>query len=120
MISSQSRMVDSRWATMRQVQPRRRRLASTIALGLRVEGAGGLVEHEQLRVAGQGPGDLDALALPARQVAAALEDAGRVAAGEGADLVVDAGVPGGAHDVVDSGTVGSHRVRFSVTVASNR
>ena len=74
MISSQSRIVVSRWAMIRQVQPRRRRLSSTIRLGLRVERARGFVENQQARVAHQGPGDLQPLALAAGKIPPLLAD----------------------------------------------
>ena len=95
MISSQSRMVLSRWATIRQVQPRRRRLSSTALLGRRDPGrwwprpAPACVGCQRQR-----PGDLQPLALAAAEVAAALLDRAAVAAGAGDDVLVDAGVPG--------------------------
>ncbi len=46
MISSQSRIVVSRWAMIRQVQPRRRRLSSTI---LSVLGSSALVASSRIR-----------------------------------------------------------------------
>ena len=49
------------------------------ALALVVERAGRLVEDQDARIADQGAGDGDALALPARQAAAALADHGVVA-----------------------------------------
>ena len=77
MISSQSRIVLSRWAMIRQVQPRRRRWSSTIASVFGIQGAGGLVEDQQARIADQRPGDLQPLPLAAREVPGPLGD-GRV------------------------------------------
>ena len=57
---------------MMQVQPRRRRLSSMKDSVLRVERARGLVEDEDRGLADQGAGDLQALALAAGEVAAAL------------------------------------------------
>ena len=49
------------------------------ALGLGVEGAGRLVEHQHPRVAQQGAGDREALLLPAGEAVAARADHGVVA-----------------------------------------
>ena len=46
MISSQSRIVVSRWAMIRQVQPRRRRLSSTI---ISVLGSSALVASSRIK-----------------------------------------------------------------------
>ena len=52
------------------------------ALGLGVEGAGGLVEHQDRRVAQHGARDRDALLLAAGEAVAALADHGVVALGQ--------------------------------------
>ncbi|TKW51306.1 hypothetical protein CTA1_2384 [Colletotrichum tanaceti] len=65
------------------------------ALGLAVEGAGGLVEQQQRGPADEGAGDGDALLLAAREGDAGVADLGVVALGQGGDEVVDAGVAGG-------------------------
>jgi len=63
--------------------------------GGRVEGGGGLVEHQDRGVAGQGAGDGQALTLAAAEVAAILFDARVIATRPGHDVIVDRGVPGG-------------------------
>ncbi len=80
MISSQSRIVLRRCATIRQVQPRRRRLSS---IRCSVTGSSALVASSRIRIArlaDQGAGDLQPLALSAAEVAPALVDGGVVAA----------------------------------------
>ena len=62
-----------------------------IALALVVERAGRLVEDQDARIGDQRAGDGDALALAARQAAAALADDGVVALGQLEDEVVGAG-----------------------------
>ena len=74
MISSQSRIVLSRWATRMQVMPRRRTAVENLVLALGIQGGGRLVEHQNGRLADQRPRDLDALALAAVEIAAALLD----------------------------------------------
>ena len=54
--------------------PRRRTARQDRVLAHRIEGGGRLVEHQDGRLADQRPGDLDALALAAVEVAAALLD----------------------------------------------
>ena len=74
MISSQSRMVLSRWAMMRQVQPRRR---SARSIRSSVTGSRALVASSRMTMRGfdgEGPGDLQPLALAAAEVGAALGD----------------------------------------------
>ncbi len=68
------------------------------ALGLHVERARGLVEHEHRRVAQDGAGDRDPLALAAGEAEAALADDGVVALGQRRDRVVDLG---GARRLLD-------------------
>ena len=75
------------------------------ALGAGVEGAGGLVEEQDGRVAQDRPGDRDALLLAAGEPVAALADDGVVALGQRGDEVVDAR---GAGRVLDLG-VGRRR-----------
>ena len=58
-------------------------------LGLRVEGARGLVEDEDGRVAQDGAGDREALLLAAGEPVAALADHGVVAVGQRQEVVVD-------------------------------
>jgi PAS domain S-box-containing protein len=69
-------------------------------LGLRVEGRGGLVEHENLGPLGHRLGDGHALALPARELQAAFAHHGAVALGEPLDELVDAGGPADGADEV--------------------
>ena len=59
-------------------------------LGGRIERRRGVVEQQQPRVAGEGAGEGDALALPARQRDAALADDGVEAVGQVADEAVGA------------------------------
>ena len=61
-----------------------------LLLDLDVDGAGGVVEHQDRRVDEQGAGDGDALALAARQGVAALADDGVVALGQLPDELVGA------------------------------
>ncbi len=49
------------------------------AFGLVIQGAGGLVQDQDARVGDQRPGDGDALALAAGQIAALLPDQGVIA-----------------------------------------
>ena len=92
---SASRTVERRWATMIVVrpgaQPGERLLHGGLALG--VERAGRLVEQQDARVAQQGAGQRDALALPAREALAAGADPGREAFRQRGD---EAGGRGGA------------------------
>ncbi len=74
-----------------------------LLLHLDVDGAGGIVEHQDGRVDEQGPGDGDALALAPRQRVAALADHGVVALGQVADELVG---PGGSRRRLDFGEVG--------------
>src|SRR5205814_9926241 len=67
-------------------------------LGRRVEGAGRLVHHHDGGLADQGPRDLQALALPAAEVAAAFLDARLIAPFAGGDHLVDRGVTGRRDD----------------------
>ena len=99
MISSASRMVLSRWATIRQVHPRRRRLSS---IRLSVVGSRALVASSRTRSDGrpdQGAGDLQPLPLAAAPVGSPLLDRAVVASRPRRDLLVDAGVLGGGHDL---------------------
>ena len=119
MISSQSRIVVSRWAMIRQVQPRRRQVVVDDPLGLRVECAGGLVEDHQAGVAHQGPGDLEPLALAAGEVPRLLGHGRAVAAPPLEQVAVDRRV----HDAWTRRSIGissSQRLRLSRTVPSNR
>ena len=65
-------------------------------LGFVVDGAGGLVQDQDARVADDGARQGDALALPAGELLAALADLGVVAVGQGADEVVGLGGDGAA------------------------
>ena len=67
-------------------------LSSIMHLGGRIERAGRLVQHHDRRLADQGAGDLQALALAAAEVAAAFLDARLVAALAGLDHLGDGGV----------------------------
>src|ERR1700729_3887675 len=69
------------------------------ALGLGVQGAGGLVQHEHARVAQQGPGDGNALLLAAGEPVPAGADHGVVAVRQPGDQVVDLGGTGGVLDL---------------------
>src|SRR6266581_4769798 len=88
-----------------------------LALGLRIERRGGLVEDQQRRVLQQGARDRQALALAAREPQAVLADQGVQAFGRLADEVEsmcraggrdDLALGGAAHAAV--GDVGVHRV----------
>ena len=111
-ISSQSRIVLSRWATIMQVQPRRRRLSATIFSTARIEGAGRLVENENAGIAGQRAADLEALPLSAAQVSPALLETGVVAAGPLRDVVVDLRVLRRLDDARPRDSVTSQSARF--------
>ena len=65
-------------------------------LGLAVEGAGRLVEHDHVGVVVERPRDADALTLAAAQARAPLAHARLVAIGQGGDEVVRTRKPGGA------------------------
>ena len=69
------------------------------ALGLGVQRAGRLVEHQHPRVAQQRAGDRDALLLAAGEPVAARADHGVVAVGQARDQVVDLGGARGALDL---------------------
>ena len=62
-----------------------------LGLGGRVNGRGGLVQEDDLRVSQDDAGDGDSLQLAAREFDPALSDLGRVSVGESHDLVVDGG-----------------------------
>ena len=68
-----------------------------------VDRRGGVVEDEHARVGEHGPGDGDALALPARQRVAPLADLRLVAVGHGAHELVGPGQAGGP---LDGGGIG--------------
>ena len=77
-------MVESRWAMIERgaaLHQRPQRVVDLL-LDLHVDGAGGVVEHEDRRVDQQRAGDGDALALAARERVAALADDGVVALGQ--------------------------------------
>ena len=72
-----------------------------VPLGLGVERAGGLVEHQDLRVAHEGAGERDLLPLADAQLLAVLEPLAEqrvVAVAQAADDLVGAGVAGGGLD----------------------
>ena len=74
---SASSMVDTRWATTSVVvDSSRRRPVEDLGLDHRIDRRGGVVEDEHPRLAQQGPGQGDALALAARQGDATLADHG--------------------------------------------
>ena len=95
----------------------RRQGGVDLGLDLHVDGAGGVVEHEQPGVHEQGAGDGDALALTARQRVAPLADDAVVAVGQLADEVVGLRGAGGGDDLVERrvgpavGDVVAHRHR---------
>ena len=62
-------------------------------LDVNIDGAGGVVEHEDARVGEEGAGDGDALALAARQVVTTLADDGVVAVVKSEDEIVSLGRP---------------------------
>ena len=97
MISSQSRIVVSRWAMIRQVQPRRRRLSSTIASVFGIECARGLVENQEAGVAHQGPGDLQPLSLAAGEVPPLLADDRAISAPPLEQVAVNRRIDAGLH-----------------------
>ena len=127
MISSQSRIVLSRWATRTQVMPRRRTCRQDLALAHRIERAGGLVEHQDGRFADQRARDLDALALAAVEVAAALLDRALEVAAAGSGPVASVphrrsprpGAPG-RHGVVPQGDVVAHGAAEQTDVLVDR
>ena len=86
------------------------------ALGLVVEGAGGLVEDEHRRVAQQRPRDGEPLLLAAGEPVPAGADHGVVAVGEAGEHVVD---PRGPAGVLDLG-VGRARAGVPQVVAHRR
>ena len=90
-IWSASRTVESRWAMAIVVRSCGQAVQRLLhgALGLVVQRAGGLVEHQHRRVAQDRPGDGDALLLAAGEAVAALADDGVVAVGQRRDEVVD-------------------------------
>jgi hypothetical protein len=71
-----------------------------IGLGAAVERAGRLVEDQDRRVLDQGARDRDALLLAARELQAALADAGVEAVGERLDEAGDRGAARGGGDLV--------------------
>ena len=79
MISSQSRIVREPVGDDQAGAAAPAQVVVDDRLGLRVEGAGGLVEDQQARIAHQRPGDLQSLALAAGEVPRLLGD-GRVVA----------------------------------------
>mmetsp|Transcript_78054 Transcript_78054/g.221315 ORF Transcript_78054/g.221315 Transcript_78054/m.221315 type:complete len:252 (+) Transcript_78054:287-1042(+) len=74
-----------------------------LPLGLRVQGAGGLVQQQHLRVADHGAGDGDALLLAAAERGPALAHRGLVALLQGADEAVGVGHARGPHRVLPAG-----------------
>ena len=62
-----------------------------LSVGLGIAGRGGVVEHQHLRSLQQGAGNAETLLLTARDVGAALFDAGVVAVGHLVDKLVGAG-----------------------------
>ncbi len=96
-------IVDSRWAMTSVVRLCEQRVERVVdrVLDLDVDGAGGVVEHEDRRVDEQRAGDGDALALAARERVAPLADDGVVAVGELHDEVVGVGRLGRGHDLLD-------------------
>ena len=113
-IWSASRTVESRWAIAIVVRPSARLVERLLhgALGLGVQRAGGLVEHQHRRVAQDRARDRDALLLAAGEAVAALADERVVAVGQRRDQVVDLR---GARGVLDLlvGRVGLAKRRFS-------
>ena len=87
---------DDRRAT---VHDRGHRLADLVLLR-RVDGAGGVVEHEHPGIDEDRPGDGDALALTAAQREATLADQRLVPVGQRVDELGRAGEPGGPLDLV--------------------
>ena len=85
-------------------------------LGLGVERARRLVEHEDRRVAQDRPRDRDPLLLAAGEAVAALADDGVVALGQRRDHVVDARRLGGGLDLL----VGGVRLREAQVLAHRR
>ena len=90
---------DQRGATLHEHAQR----VVDLLLDLDVDGAGGVVEHQDGRVDEQGAGDGDALALTARQGVAAFAHHRVVAVGQFPDEGVGPGGPGGGLHVGDVG-----------------
>ncbi len=80
MISSQSRIVVSRWAMIRHVQPATSQVVVNDPFGLRIQSAGGLVENQQAGITHQGAGNLESLSLSAGEISRLLGHVGVVAA----------------------------------------
>ena len=116
MISSQSRMVLNRWATMIQVQPRRRMFSS----GFSVMGSKALVASSSIRIDGFAPTpwQSQAAALSAAEIRAAFFHRLVITAGPGCDILMDTGVLGRLQQLVLE-TVSSHKVILSRTLPSN-
>ena len=87
--------------------------------GDRIERAGRLVEHDHRGIGNQRPGDLDALALAAAEIGAAFVDVAVVVSGR---VAMSSWMTASfsACDRSASVTVGSHSVRLSRAVPSNR
>ena len=119
---SASRTVDSRWAMTSVVRSRADVLERALdrGLGLVVDGRGGLVEHQDRRVAQDRPGDRQPLALPARELLAPLADDRVVALGERRDEVVRLGEAGGLLDRLGRRASGRRRRCSRARVPSNR
>ena len=88
-------------------------------LGLGVQRAGGLVEHQQARVADQRPGDLQALPLAAGEVPGPLGDDRVVTAPAAQQVAMDRGPQARLDQPVCCGSCSSQRVRLSRTVPWN-
>ena len=90
------------------------------ALGLVVQRAGGLVEHQDRRVAQQRAGDREPLLLATGEPVAAGADDGVVAVGQRRDQVVDPGRPAGGLDLRRRWHRAGRGSRFSRTLACIR
>ena len=93
-----------RWAITTRVTPLELmgEAVADDALGHVVKGAGRLVEQEDPGPADDRPGDQEPLTLAAGEVAAPLPDQGVHPHGHRADVVLEAGQPGGLPGVVDA------------------
>ena len=78
-------------------------VVANLALGVVVEGAGGLIHHQQARIAKQTAGDGDALALATREGCSPFAHRRAIAEGQGHDEIVGSGDFGRLHNGIAGG-----------------